>query len=124
MVMDETTTIAELKDAVAAFVAIRDWQQFHTGKNLAMSIAIEAAEIMEHFQWQAVDEGQEVLGDDKVLAEVADELADVLIYCLSFAGQANIDISEVVKKKLARNERRFPVDKVRGTYKKGGYEDI
>jgi NTP pyrophosphatase (non-canonical NTP hydrolase) len=114
--MDEKTTIAELKEAVAAFIAGRDWERFHTSKNLAMSIAIEAAEIMEHFQWGSIEEGQKLMEDADAKAEVGDELADVLIYCLSFANQAGIDVSEVVRKKLARNEERFPVEEYRGRY--------
>ena len=115
--MDERTTIAELKEAVAAFIAARDWQSFHTSKNLAMSIAIEAAEIMEHFQWGSIEEGQELIKDPAARAEVADELADVLIYCLSFANQAEIDVSEAIRAKLARNEDRFPAAKYRGNYR-------
>lgn len=115
-VMDEQTTVAELRQAVAAFIAGRDWERFHTSKNLAMSIAIEAAEIMEHFQWGTIEEDQKLMEDDAVRAEVGDELADVLIYCLSFANQAGIDVSEVVRGKFACNEERFPVEEYRGRY--------
>ena len=112
--MDGRTSVAELKEAVAVFIEGRDWERYHTSKNLAMGIAIEAAEIMEHFQWMSIEEGQELMRDASVRAEVADELADVLIYCLSFANQAGIDISDAVRGKLARNEERFPVEKYRG----------
>lgn len=107
--MDEQTTIAELRAAVARFVAARAWQGYHTPKNLAMSIAIEAAEIMEHFQWLTVQEGQDQMAEPAKRAEVADELADVLIYCLSFANSSGIDISSAIRTKLARNESRFPI---------------
>jgi NTP pyrophosphatase (non-canonical NTP hydrolase) len=112
--MDTTTTLGELRHAVHDFVAARDWYQYHTPKNLAMSIAIEAAEIMEHFQWLSNEESRSLLDDEQMRAEVADELADVLIYCLSFANTSGIDISTVVAAKLARNEGRFPVERVRG----------
>lgn len=105
---DKETTVAELREAVNNFVAARDWEQFHTPKHLAMSIAIEAAEIMEHVQWLSADEARALVQDDGARAEVADELADVLIYCLSFANSAGIDVSRAIRTKLARNETRFP----------------
>ncbi|SFZ78972.1 nucleotide pyrophosphohydrolase [Chitinimonas taiwanensis] len=100
---DQYTSVAELKAAIADFAAARDWQPFHTGKNLAMSIAIEAAELMEHFQWsppapEAVDQ-----------AAVAEELADVLMYALAFANSLDIDVAAAIRAKLAKNETRFPV---------------
>lgn len=112
--MDTETTVGQLKAAVAAFVGARAWEEYHTPKNLAMSIAIEAAEILEHFQWLTPAEGTALVGDPAAHAAVADELADVLIYCLSFANQCQVDISVAVQTKLARNEGRFPVDQVRG----------
>lgn len=112
--IDETTTLAELRDAVHRFVDERSWYQYHTPKNLAMSIAIEAAEIMEHFQWYSTEYSITFMEDEKNRAEVADELADVLIYCLSFANCTNIDVAAAVAKKLARNQTRFPVERVQG----------
>lgn len=111
--LDQQTTVAALRTDVANFVAARQWEQYHTPKNLAMSIAIEAAEIMEHFQWCTLDEAITMMEDDVRRAEVADELADVIIYCLSFANSAGIDVSAAVKAKLERNETRFPAEQVR-----------
>jgi NTP pyrophosphatase (non-canonical NTP hydrolase) len=112
---DDAITVGALRAAVAAFVAERDWEQFHTPKNLAMSIAIEAAEIMEHFQWYGLEESALRLAqNDAERAGVADELADVLIYCLSFANAAGIDLSAAVLAKLDRNQERFPTAHVRG----------
>lgn len=105
---DTNTTVAELKQLVAQFITERDWQGYHLSKNLAMSIAIEAAELMEHFQWLDNDEGQLSLDQPATKAAVADELADVLIYALSFALQANLDISQIVREKMLRNQTRFP----------------
>ena len=107
--MDDQTTIAELRLAVQKFVDDRNWTKYHTPKNLSMSIAIEAAEILEHFQWHTAEESTSLLEDTEAYAEIIDELADVLIYCLSFANQADIDISRAVRAKLDRNEDRFPV---------------
>ena len=112
---DQLTAVGELRSAVREFVDAREWQKFHTAKHLAMSIAIEAAEIMEHFQWTDAAESMErMAADEAERAEVADELADVLIYCLSLANSLGIDASAAVGKKLVRNESRFPVPVVQG----------
>lgn len=106
--MDKETTLAELKELVADFVAARNWEGYHRAKNLAMSISIEAAELMEHFQWANNSEEETLLADPARKAQVADELADVLIYALSFANSTGLDISQIVQEKMARNETRFP----------------
>jgi NTP pyrophosphatase (non-canonical NTP hydrolase) len=106
--MDTNTTLDDLKGAVNKFVADRDWEKYHTSKNLAMSIAIEAAELMELFQWRSGEAGQELLQDPENKAQIGEELADILIYCLGFANQADLDISELVLAKLKKNETRFP----------------
>jgi len=108
--MDKKTNISTLKEKVKTFVADRNWQEFHSPKNLASSIAIEAAELMEHFQWLSLEESKDYLKDAKNHDEVAMELADVLIYCMSFANTCNIDISEAIFKKMAINETRFKKD--------------
>lgn len=110
--MDEQITVGELRTAVHKFVAARDWYRFHTPKHLAMSIAIEAAEIMEHFQWSSPEASVAYVADSQQRAEVADELADVLIYCLSLANSAGIDVSSAIQTKLARNETRFPAAEI------------
>jgi NTP pyrophosphatase (non-canonical NTP hydrolase) len=106
--MDKTTTVAELKELVGVFIAERKWEKYHASKNLAMSIAIEAAELMEHFQWGENGEDQALLTDPKRKTEIGAELADILIYCISFALQADLDISEIVQAKMAQNQGRFP----------------
>lgn len=111
---DQQVTVGALRAAVHQFVAERDWYQYQSPKNLAMSIAIEAAEIMEHFQWLTSEEAVQRMTEDKARAEVADELADVLIYCLSFANSSGLDLSQAILQKLARNQLRFPVERVRG----------
>ncbi len=115
--MDEQTTIGQLRAAVRQFVSAREWEVYHTPKNLAMSIAIEAAEIMEHFQWRTPEASSAIVQEEAWRADVADELADVLIYCLSFANACEIDISAAIQKKLARNEGRFPKNHVLGEKK-------
>jgi NTP pyrophosphatase (non-canonical NTP hydrolase) len=115
---DASTTLADLRQAVAAFVDAREWQPFHTPKNLSISVAIEAAELMEHFQWLTQEEAQAALDDAATRAKVADELADVVIYCLSMSNACGIDISAAVLAKLARNEGRFPVEEFRGRFRR------
>ena len=90
---DEQTNVAELKTLVASFVHDRDWQQFHDPKNLSASIAIEAAELMEHFQWLRSDELDAVAKDTKAMADIREEVADILAYLLSFASRMKIDLS-------------------------------
>ncbi len=106
--MDQQITLSTLKEVVAEFVAARQWQPYHNPKNLAASIGIESAELMEHFQWLTDNQSADLIQDPQAKAEIADELADVLIYCLSFANTTDIDISQAVITKLERNELRFP----------------
>jgi dCTP diphosphatase len=113
---DATTSIEDLKQSVARFVRERDWEQFHSPKNIAVSIAIEAAELMEIYQWGAEGKSLELSGKAEVKAKVDEELADVLIYCLSLANRTAIDVSQVVQRKLARNAVKYPVDQFRGRY--------
>lgn len=108
--MDAETTIEDLRQLVRKFVAARNWEPFHQSKNLAMSIAIEAAELLEHFQWVTNEEGQDLLLNEEHKAEIGAELADVLIYAISFANQAGLDISQIIHDKMAKNEHRFPPD--------------
>jgi NTP pyrophosphatase (non-canonical NTP hydrolase) len=107
--LDGEMTISDLRQEVRKFVAERNWECYHTPKNLATSIAIEAAEIMEHFQWLTAEQSLETVTRAESQAKIADELADVMIYCLSFANSAGIDISSAVLAKLERNKQRFPI---------------
>ncbi len=104
----DTTSVADLQAAVARFVDERNWQVYHTPKSLSMSIAIEAAELMEHFQWHGNGASRQVALQDDMHEAVAGELADVLIYCLAFANAASIDVSQAVLAKLESNQQRFP----------------
>ena len=115
---DALTTVGELRQAVAAFVNARDWQPFHTAKNLSMSIAIEAAELMEHFQWLTPDEVLAALGKPAERAAVAGELADIVIYCLSLSNALGLDISTAVLGKLHTNEDRYPAGEFRGRFRR------
>ena len=116
--MDEQTTVGALREAVAAFVDARDWRPFHSPKNLSMSIAIEAAELMERFQWLTTEEAQEAVQDRNERAAVADELADIVIYCLSLSNALDLDVSSAVLGKLKTNEYRYPADEFRGRFRR------
>ena len=106
---DINTTVGQLRDEVDQFVEDRNWGRYHTPKNLSMSIAIEAAEIMEHFQWHSSEQSVELIQKPEIKDQVADELADVLVYCFVMANQAQIDLSNAVRSKMARNQDRFPI---------------
>lgn len=94
----------ELKDEIIKFQKERDWKKFHTPENLAKSISIEAAELLEHFQW----------GNDYDVDDVAEELADVLIYCFYMADTLDLDVKEIMLNKLDKNAEKYPVDKSYG----------
>ena len=114
---DQTTTVAQLRKAMERFVAARLWRKFHKPKNLAMSLAIEAAEIMEHFQWLTHDEVEDLLAKPAARRRVADEMADVLSFLLSLSEATGIDLSAAFERKMAANEKKYPVARCRGRYK-------
>jgi len=116
---DQETTLQELKQRMAQFVQEREWEQFHTPKNLSMSIAIEAAELMEHFQWLTVEESTNLSAD--ALADIGEELADIVIYSLSLSNVLGLDLSATVLDKMAKNIRKYPKDQVRGKSHKYTY---
>ena len=105
-----------IRKQVRQFVVERDWDQFHSPKNLSMALIVEAAEMVEHFQW-LTEEQSSNLPPEK-LAEVELELADIQIYLISLAEKLKLDLVEAVDKKLALNAKKYPVDKVRGSSKK------
>lgn len=104
---DSKMTIELLKKRVEQFVVERDWRQFHTPKNLAMSVAIEAAELMEHFQWS--EPKKEELSPEKRIA-IEDEIADVFGHLLSLCRELDIDLSDVFERKMQKNELRYPIE--------------
>ena len=113
---DATTTVQDLRELVRAFVDERDWQQFHTPKNLSMSLAIEAAELMEHFQWLTPEQAGEVAADPQKLSDVGEELADVLCYTLALANALGLDVASAVRDKMVKNAIKYPADRYRGKF--------
>jgi NTP pyrophosphatase (non-canonical NTP hydrolase) len=116
---DASTTVAELRKLVADFVAERDWSQFHSPKNVSMALAIEAAELMEHFQWLTTDASRRLADDPEKLAEVAEELADVVGYSFALANELGIDVSNAIRAKMIKNAEKYPADQYRGRYSLG-----
>jgi len=113
---DASITIADLRQIVRTFVDERDWRQFHSPKNLSMSLAIEAAELMEHFQWIDGTESRKIGNDAAQFEGVRDELADVLCYLLAIANELEIDLSDAIRDKMVKNAAKYPAALSRGRY--------
>ncbi len=111
---DESSPIAALRARVAQFVAARDWAQFHAPKNLAMALACEAAELMEHYLWVDAPASLAVTDDPVKRAQVEAELADVAICLLNLCNVLKVDLSSAVERKLAEADAKYPAEKVRG----------
>ena len=112
--LDSETRIDELKRAVAQFASDREWEPFHSLKNLSMSIAIEASELMERFQWLENSESDKGIDNSDERTAIEEELADVFIYLLQFANRADIDLASATQRKLELNAEKYPVEKSRG----------
>ena len=120
---DASTTVADLRELVRRFVDERDWRQFHPPKNLSMSLAIEAAELMEHFQWIDAAESRRAGDDPAKLAAIREEIADVLCYALALANALNVDLADAIRDKMVKNAAKYPADKSRGRYDAPGEPD-
>lgn len=107
--MSDPSDLAALSEATAEFAAARDWQPWHTPKNLAMALSGEVGELVSLFQWLTPEESVAAMGDEALAAGIRDELADVLLYLVQLARVLDVDLAEVAKAKMARNELRFPI---------------
>lgn len=114
--MSQSGGLIDLSRQLQAFANDRDWQQFHSPKNLAMALNVEAGELLEHFQWLTEEESAKL--DAAKLVEIAKEIADVQIYLIRLADQLGIDILSATEAKMAENEQKYPVGAVRGSAKK------
>ena len=114
---DAATTLETLKSTVKQFVAERDWQQFHSPKNISMALAVEAAELMEIFQWVEPAVSRDVDALDK-RTPVEEELCDVICYCIAMANELNIDIASVFAAKMQKNRDKYPAEEYKGRYGK------
>jgi NTP pyrophosphatase (non-canonical NTP hydrolase) len=112
----------DLIRAVLKFRDERDWRQFHNPKDLAISISLEAAELLEAFQWKSVAEVETLLKSEENRQRIGEEMADVLILLISLADVLGLDLVETARSKLAANARKYPVDRARGNAKK--YDEL
>ena len=111
-------SLSELNQKLKQFAVERDWEQFHNPKNLSMALIAEAAELVEHFQWLTAE--QSVNLSQEKLSEVSYEMADILIFLIRMSERLNIDLIDISNKKIAINQKRFPIDQVKG---KANYKD-
>ena len=114
--MPQPADLLILRDKLRAFALARDWDQFHSPKNLSMALMVEAAELMEHFQW--LSEAQSANLDTEKTAAVAEELADILLYLVRLADKLDVDLPEATLRKLEKNAAKYPAEQVRGSAKK------
>jgi len=105
-----------LRDTLRKFVAERDWDQFHSPKNLAMALSVEASELLEHFQWLTEAESHRLAPEKR--DEVRDEMADVLVYLVRLADKLDVDLLAAAAQKIDKNALKYPAEKVRGSMKK------
>ena len=106
----------DLERKIQLFVEERDWDRFHSPKNLAMALSVEVAELMEHFQWISTEASRRIGNDSGKLRAITEELADVLCYAIAMANELDIDIATAVRDKVQKNEQKYPADEYRGRY--------
>ena len=111
-----TDVCAELRDALRRFAAERDWDQYHSPKNLATALSVEAGELLEHFQWLTEDASKALSNDD--LKKISEEMADVLLYLIRLADKLGINLLEAARAKIQLNAERYPAEKARGSHRK------
>ncbi len=109
-------SLNEIQKKAVHFRDARDWKQFHNPKDMALSLVLEAAEVMEHFQWKNVKEMDKYIRSNK--SEIADELADVLYWVVTMSSDINIDLSKAFERKMKKNEEKYPVTKSKGKHTK------
>lgn len=116
--MDKKETFEQIKEKLRQFRDERDWDQYHSPKNLSMAISVEASELMEHFLWDDEEDIKKKLKDKEKFKEVKHELADILNYAFMMADELDVDVTEIMDKKLEKNKEKYPAEKVRGSAKK------
>jgi dCTP diphosphatase len=108
----KTVSVKQLQGAVAGFVSERDWEQFHDPRNLAIAISVEAAELLDLFKWST-----DTYRVTELMPGLRDEIADVMIYCLSLCNQLELDASTIVEAKLAKNSAKYPIERYKGRWR-------
>jgi NTP pyrophosphatase (non-canonical NTP hydrolase) len=118
MAKDNETRIHELKEKIKDFCDERDWDQFHNAKELAVALSIEASELLEIFRWKTQDEVSKLFDDEKKKEDISDEMADILYFLVRIAQRYNIDLTEAFDRKMEKNDKKYPVEKAKGSNKK------
>ena len=111
---DDETSISKLRVEVKSFISERSWEKYHTPKDIAESICVEAAELLQLFQWITPKESEDLSKDKTKIQRIKEELSDVIIYCLSMANAIDIDLSDAILEKLEQNKNKYPTDLYKG----------
>lgn len=114
--------LVKINSEIETFISERDWDQFHSVKNLAMALSVESAELLEIFQWATEVQSNNVKLDAKTFAKLEDEVADIFVYLMRIVSKTEIDLETVVLNKIKKNAEKYPVDKSKGNSKK--YSDL
>jgi NTP pyrophosphatase (non-canonical NTP hydrolase) len=116
--MDSNTSISQLKELVKKFCEARDWDQYHNAKELAIGVITESAELLEHFRFKTEKQLEELFKNPDKKSDISEEMADILYFLLRLAQRYDIDLTTALNKKIEKNEKRYPVEKVKGLNKK------
>ncbi len=106
--------LSEIRKRLAQFAKARNWDQFHSPKNLSMALAAEAAELLEIFQWLTDEQSQKIVNDEREMAQIREEIADVFIYLVRLSDKLGVDIEKAVEEKIKLNEKKYPVELAKG----------
>ena len=107
---DAHTTVDELRQMIREFVSERNWERFHAPKNISMALAIEASELMEHFQWMEVERSRLIAEEPELMQAVRDEIADVVCYAMAMCNELNVDLATCMREKMVKNRQKYPLD--------------
>ncbi len=110
--------LVKLKDLVNTFAKEREWDQFHSIKNLSMALSVESSELLEIFQWMSEEESNKVLNQPEKMQKIEEEVADIFVYLLRIVTKTNINLEEAVMRKMEKNAKKYPVELSRGNSKK------
>lgn len=115
---DDSVAISDLKGVVKDFCRVRNWDKYHSPKELSIGISTEAAELLELFRFKSEKDMKKLLADKKTRKKIEDELSDIVFFCLRFAQMNNVDIATCFQRKMMENEKKYPVAKSKGSNKK------
>jgi len=121
-IMKEVLDIGALKETIRSFASERQWEKFHSPKNISMALSVEASELVEIFQWLSEKESYDIVKDNLVIEKVSDELADILVYLVRISDLLGIDLQDAITCKMKKNSLKYPVEKSKGNAKK--YDEL